>query len=68
MSTHNLCFCAKIRNNAYPYKPQLYCINIGCKGVYITRTCFHDDYLNMFMQFIATFATEEMIQPADKKK
>ena len=29
--------------NAYPCKPQFYYIKVGCKGVYITRTCFHDD-------------------------
>ena len=43
MSTHNLCFRAKIRKNVYPCKPQLYYMKVGCKGVYITRTCFHDE-------------------------
>ena len=42
MSTHNLCFRAKIRKNVYPCTPQFYYIKVGCKGVYITRTCFHD--------------------------
>ena len=37
--THNLCFRAKIRKNVYPCKPQW-----GVKGVYITRTCFHDAF------------------------
>ena len=37
MSTHNLCFRAKIR------KPQFYYIKVGRKGVFITRTCKHDD-------------------------
>ena len=41
-STHNLCFRAKIRKNVYPCKPHFYYIKVGCKGVYITRTCFHD--------------------------
>ena len=41
-STHNLCFRAKIRKNVYPCKPQFYYIKVGCKGVFITRTCFHD--------------------------
>ena len=27
----------------YPCKPQLYCIKVGCKGVFVTRTCFRDD-------------------------
>ena len=46
-STHNLCFKAKIRKNVYPCKPQVYYskpqvyyIKVGCKGVYIRRTCF----------------------------
>ena len=42
MSTHNLCFRAKIRKNVYPCKPQFYCIKVGCKGVFVTRTCFRD--------------------------
>ena len=41
-STHNLCFRAKIRKNVYPCKPQFYYIKVGCKGVHITRTCYHD--------------------------
>ena len=41
-STHNLCFEAKIRKKLYPCKPQFYYIKVGCKGVFVTRTCFHD--------------------------
>ena len=41
-STHNLCFRAKIRKNVYPCKPQFYYIRVGCKGVFVTRTCFPD--------------------------
>ena len=41
-TTHNLCFRAKIKKNVYPCKPQFYYTEVGCKGVYITRTCFHD--------------------------
>ena len=44
-STHNICFRAKIRKNVYPCKPQFYYIRAGCNGVFITRTCFHDDIL-----------------------
>ena len=44
-STHNLCFRAKIRKNVYPCKPHFYYIKEGCKGVYITRTCYPDDIL-----------------------
>ena len=42
MSTHNLCFRAKKENNVYPCTPQFYYIKVGCKGVYITRTCYPD--------------------------
>ena len=42
MSTHNLCFRAKIRKKVYPCTPQFYYIKVGCKGVFITRTRFHD--------------------------
>ena len=41
-STHNLCFRAIIRKHVNPCKPQFYHIKVGCKGVYITRTCYHD--------------------------
>ena len=26
----------------YPSKPQFYYIKVGCKGVFVTRTCFRD--------------------------
>ena len=41
-STHNLCFGAKIRKKVYPCKTQFYYIKVGCKGVFVTRTCFRD--------------------------
>ena len=30
------------KKNVYPYKPQFYYIKVGCKGVFVTRTCFRD--------------------------
>ena len=48
MSTHNLCFRAKIRKNVYPCKPQFYYIKVGCKGVFVTRTCFRDENSSLF--------------------
>ena len=42
MSTHNLCFRAKIRKTVYPCKPQFNYIKVGCKGVFITQICYHD--------------------------
>ena len=43
MSTHNLCFGAKIRKKVCPCQPQFCYINVGFKGVYFTRTCFPDE-------------------------
>ena len=37
-------FWSKIRKNVYPCTPQCHCIKVGCKGVFITRTCLHDVY------------------------
>ena len=45
MSTHNLCFEAKIRKKVYPCKPQFYYIKVGCNGVFVTQTCFRDEKL-----------------------
>ena len=42
MSTHNLCFRAKIRKNVYHCTLQFYYTKVGCKGVFVTRTCFRD--------------------------
>ena len=42
-SIHNLCFKAKISNNEYPFKPQFYDIKVGCKEVFNTRACYHDE-------------------------
>ena len=38
------CFRAKKKKekNVYLCKPQFYCINVRCKGVFITWKCFHD--------------------------
>ena len=29
-------------------KPQFYYIKVGCKGVFVTRTCFRDDVNHLF--------------------
>ena len=42
-SIHNLCFGAKNKKKVYPCKPQFYYIKVGCKGVFVTQTCFRDD-------------------------
>ena len=55
-STHNLCFRAKIRKNVYPCKPQFYYIKVGCKGVYITLTCYHD-VIRLTICFLGVLST-----------
>ena len=32
-------FKSKNKKNEYPCKPQFYYIKVGCKGVFISRTC-----------------------------
>ena len=54
--TYNLCFRAKIRKNVYPYKPQFYYIKVGCKGVFISRTCLHDVNFSQFPVFTRWFS------------
>ena len=46
-STHKLCFRAKIKEHEYPCKSHFYYIKVGCKGVYIIRTCYHDEEFNV---------------------
>ena len=41
-STHDLCFRAKVRKNVYPCVPQFYYIKVGCTGVFIKGTSYHD--------------------------
>ena len=55
MSTHNLCFRAKIRKNVYPCTPQFHYIKVGCKGVFVTQTCFRDDIDFLFYDFSVTW-------------
>ena len=40
MSTHNLCFGAKIRKNVYPCKPQFYYIKVSVRGCSLHRHVF----------------------------
>ena len=43
------------KKNVYPCKPQFCYIKVGCKGVYITRTCFPD--ANTFLALNINFCT-----------
>ena len=42
MSTHNLCFRAKIRKKYIPLYTPVLLYKVGCKGVFLSRTCFRD--------------------------
>ena len=35
-------FWSKNKKKVYPCKPQFYYIKVGCKGVFVTRSCFRD--------------------------
>ena len=40
----------------YPSKPHFFYIKVGCKGVFITRTCYPDDtftnYLKLYVEAV----------------
>ena len=36
-------FWSKNKKKVYPCKPQFYYIKVGCKGVFVTRTCIRDE-------------------------
>ena len=38
-------FWSKHKKNEYPCQPQFYYIKVGCNGIYITRTCYPDEWL-----------------------
>ena len=42
MSTHNLFWSKNKKNRFTPAFPSFFYIKVGFRGVYITRTCFHD--------------------------
>ena len=46
------------KKSVYPFKPQFYNIKVGCKGVYITRTCLHNAYCKhtAFLSFFFALA------------
>ena len=50
MSTHNLCFGAKIRKKVYPCIPQFCYIKVGFKGVYFSWACFPDVKFTLVLQ------------------
>ena len=44
-TTHDLCFRAKLRKNAFPFKSQFYHLKVVCKGVFITRRFYHNVFI-----------------------
>ena len=42
-------FYSKNKKNVHLCKPKFYYINVGCKGVYITRTCYPDDLFGLLL-------------------
>ena len=53
-------FRSKNKTNMFtPVNPwQFYYIKDGCKGVYISRTCLHDDYLNISVSMKPYYKTK----------
>ena len=47
-------FWNKNKKKVYPCKPQFYYIKVGCKGVFVTRTCFRDvmDFCKLYTSVI----------------
>ena len=43
-------FWNKNKKNVYPCKPQFYYIKVGCKGVFVTRTCFRDEEVFLYLK------------------
>ena len=42
------------KNNAYPCKPQFYCVKVGFKGVKIILACFRDVSVPIFIVNMVT--------------
>ena len=63
-STNTLCFRAKMYTHAC--KPQFYHTIVGWKGVYISRTCKHDEQLLRYMSFSLRYTKLSVGQRFDK--
>ena len=60
-SAYNLYFGAKIRKIVYPSKPQIFCIKVGFKGVYISRACFPDVKIN-YSRLILEWSVTKLLE------
>ena len=49
-------FLSEIKKKCIPCKSQFYYIKVGCKGIYITRTCYRDVLYNVDDSFMLTSA------------
>ena len=45
-------FWSKNKKKVSPCKPQFYYIKVGCNGVFVTRTCFRDDVVNVVLSSV----------------
>ena len=55
-------FCSENKKKyVYLCKPQFYYIKVGCKGIFISRTCFHDEirFKILFFNFHAVIKKVE---------
>ena len=59
-------FWSKHKKKIYPCKPQFYYIKVGCKGLFVTRTCFLDehDILNYLLTVRFQFEVEVLSECA----
>ena len=64
MSTHNLCFGAKIRKIGIPLQTPVFYIKVWFKGVLVARTCFPDDStgLSGFRELVLYYVAKRKAQ------
>ena len=58
-------FKIKNKKKIYPGKPQFYYIKVGCKGVFITRTCLYMYDNALFAAKESSFSGEDHILLSD---
>ena len=49
-------FWSKNKKYVYPSKPHIFYIKVGCKGVFITRTCYPDG-MGQYSKIVSRYAT-----------
>ena len=56
------------KNNVYPCKPEFYYIKVGCKGVFITRTCFRDATSAGYLKYSKIVSSFKIVNIRIKEK